>query len=113
MRNILFVCLTTISFSLFGKELVVENEKIHAVCSFEQVDYFTTFSPQGEFLWEVPFAAKIVSWKKEEGLLVVLSKARNGLSYYLSSIDPMEGKIVWEKAILAPTPTTNLPMASD
>ena len=114
MRNVLFVCLTALSFSLFGdeepiqtEELIVQGEKIHAICSFDQADYFTTFSSQGEFLWEVPFASKIISWKKEDAHLYILSKARNGLTYFLSAIEAANGKMIWEKSILAPSPTTN------
>ena len=89
-------------------ELMIEEEKIHAICSFDKVDYFTTFSTQGDFIWEIPFAAKIVSWKKEGAQAIVLSKARNGLAFFLSSIDTVSGKIVWEKGIYAPMPTSDV-----
>jgi hypothetical protein len=88
-------------------ELMIEEDKIHAICSFDQVDYFTTFSTQGEFIWEIPFAAKIVSWKKEATQLFVLSKARNGLAFFLSSIDTVNGKMLWEKGIYAPMPVAD------
>jgi hypothetical protein len=112
MRYLLIGCLTAILFTASADEnvpiqtdvLFTHDEMVHAISSFSGVDYFSTFSCKGEFLWEVPFGPKIVSWKKETDRLFVLSKMRNGSAFFLTCIDPANGAILWEKGIYAPNP---------
>lgn len=92
-----------IDFTRFeAKELSVEDGMVHTICSFDSVDYFTTYSCTGEFLWEIPFGPKIISWQRDGDQILVLSRVRNGTAFFLSAINPMNGNFLWEKGIFAP-----------
>ena len=96
-----------ILFGLLGtlqaiEPLIVKEKTIHTISSFDSVDYFSTYSPDGEFLWEIPFRTKIESFQEMEGQLFFLSKMRSGDAYVLSCFEEETGKLVWEKPIFSP-----------
>ena len=85
--------------------LVLNNNLIHAISSFDEIDYFSTFSSSGDLVWEIPFSSQIVSTRiYSNELLYIFSKQRNGLVFYLSCIESANGKLVWEKPIYSPIP---------
>lgn len=86
--------------------LQIRGEMIYVTASFEQVDYFSTLSQQGEFQWELPFKTKIISWKKQENHLFILSKMRDESAFFLSCVDAANGTLQWEKGIYAPSKAT-------
>lgn len=112
MKYFITACLATISFyantaewtSFQEDALGVDEEAVYTISAFSHVDYFTTFSHRGEFLWEIPFGSTIISWRKENEQLYILSKTRNGSAYFLSCVDPLCGAILWEKGIFKPLP---------
>ena len=88
----------------FNSEILsVDKNLVQVISSFDEVDYFSTYSPSGALIWEVPFGSKILSWKRGDGeSLFIFSKNRNSLVTYLTCVDPSTGKIVWENSILSP-----------
>jgi len=106
-------CLLAIASSVQGEEnlekevLAIDNGVVHVVSSFSQIDYFSTFSEKGEFVWEIPFNAKVLSWKKEGDKLFVFSQMRGGAAFFLSCVDPTSGAVLWEKGIYAPSTSTS------
>lgn len=99
-----YLILAVLFFSAIAAQadVAIHPSDLYVISSFEKMDYFTTYDHDGKLLWEIPFQSKIVSWKLEEGLLVVHSRHREGLAYYLSCVDPKSGEIKWERAIWAP-----------
>ncbi len=85
-----------------SEKMVLKGGRVYVVSSFEDTDYFCMYSQNGDFLGEVPFSTKIVSWKLEDDLLVIFTKDRDGKAYYLAAFEMKEGKVVWNKAIYAP-----------
>lgn len=112
MKYLILTCLTAISFHALAAEwtsfqedaLGVDEQAVYTISAFSHVDYFSTFSHRGEFLWEIPFGSTIISWRKENKHLYILSKTRNGSAYFISCIDPLCGEILWEKGIFEPIP---------
>jgi|SRR6516164_3458987 hypothetical protein len=102
-------CLLAIASSLQGEEslqnevLTINEGVVHVVSSFAEIDYFSTFSEKGEFLWEIPFKSKISSWKKEGDKLFIFSQMRGGAAFFLSCVDLRNGAVLWEKGIFAPS----------
>jgi outer membrane protein assembly factor BamB len=82
--------------------LAVSKETVYIVSTFEELDYFTAFSPAGTILWEIPFSSKIQSWKIDSGQLYIFSKMRRGQVYFLSCFGMDKGELLWEKPIIAP-----------
>jgi len=82
--------------------LIVEEKTVYTVASFESVDFFTTYSHEGEFLWEIPFNTKIESIQENNDRILFLSKMRDETAYILSCFDKTTGTLIWEKAILSP-----------
>lgn len=81
---------------------LIDAQNIHVVSSFDEVTYLTTYSSTGDLVWETAFNSEIVSWEAEDGKVYVFSKARNRLAYYLTCVDAQEGKLLWERVIVAP-----------
>ena len=111
IKCLCFLCVATLSLhatEISNEEvLVVDTNLVYVTSSFDEVDYFSTYSHSGSIAWEVPFGSKIVSWKKlDDDQLVIFSKNRNGLAFYLTCVDSATGQLVWEKPIYAPKPTT-------
>ncbi len=83
--------------------LSIHKNRVYAVSSFDQMDYFSVYSDLGELVWEVPFNSKVVTWKMTDEWVYIFSRSRGGLAYYVSCIEPITGKLIWEKPIHAPT----------
>jgi len=87
----------------FSKDkLIISAENISVISSFEAMTFITTYSSTGEPLWEAPFTSEIISCKCAEDHLLVFSKARNGIAYFLTCIEAKNGTMVWERPIMAP-----------
>jgi len=82
--------------------LEICGDSICIISSFEEQDYFTTYDQEGTVLWEIPYRAKILSWKLDREHIFILSKNRNGQVYYLSCVNPKNGEIIWGNAIFSP-----------
>jgi len=88
----------------FSKDkLIISAGNISVISSFEAMTFITTYSPAGDPLWEAPFTSEIVSCKCTEDHLLVFSKARNGIAYFLTCIEAKDGTLVWERPIMAPS----------
>jgi hypothetical protein len=108
MKQVLFSILTlmTCNFS-YGKDfsdysfsqerMLTTNEAIFIVSSFEESDLVTAYSHYGDFLWETPFFAKILSWNVVDEKVFVFSKHRNGTKTYLTCLNRYTGKKIWQK----------------
>ena len=100
--------LAMLAFASFGQtqeKLIVKENAIYTICSFDSIDYFSTFDHEGTFLWEIPFGAKIISVEEAGDRLLLLSRARDGSSYFLSSIERATGTAIWATGIFAPRET--------
>jgi outer membrane protein assembly factor BamB len=94
--------------NLNSEQLSINGDNIFVVSKFAEMDYFTIYTSSGEILWEVPFNSEIVSSQVKDDLLLIFSKARSGLAYFLTCLDMKEGKLNWEKVISAPNaPASN------
>jgi hypothetical protein len=87
---------------IHSERLMMSGNSIYVVSTFDQIDYFTAYTFSGDAIWEISFNSEIISSKMKDDLLFIFSRARNGMTYYLTCLDTLEGKVVWEKAILAP-----------
>ena len=92
----------TSALSASEDKLLTQGDSISVISSFDTMTFITTYSSSGEPLWEAPFTSEVISCKRVEGRLLVFSKARNGMAYFLTSIDADTGTLVWEKPVLAP-----------
>ena len=98
-----YLGLLTLHSLVSGQEkLIVREDIIYTVASFDIVDYFSSVDREGKFLWEIPFSSKIQSFEEAGQELLVLSQKRNGSAYFLSCIEKGTGKVLWEKGIYAP-----------
>lgn len=100
--KLVLAILSLFSLAQAQEKLIVKETLVHAIASFETVDYFSTFSREGVFLWEVPFSSKIQSIEDGGDQIFVLSQTRNEGAFFLSCMDKETGKIIWEKGIFAP-----------
>ncbi len=82
--------------------LSAQGSEIHTVSSFPLVDYFCTYSQEGQLLWEIPFSAHILSWEKQEDHFLIYSQARDEKNYYLDVFDS-DGTFLWSKTIRGPS----------
>ncbi len=82
--------------------LSVRKNHVYAISTFNEIDYFSVYSDSGAFAWEVPFNSAILSWKTNDEFVFIFSRSRTGLAYYVTCIEPLTGKILWEKPIYAP-----------
>lgn len=112
MKRLLSLCFLFVSATILAgtpaevnENLSVTSDKIYTVSSFDSIDYFTVYSFEGTPLWEVNFTSKIISWKIANNSIIILSKARNGLTYFVTSIKNDDGTMTWEKPIHSPVST--------
>ncbi len=92
---------------LSNETLLLHYDNILTVASFEEITYLTSFTLAGDPVWEAPFFSEIQTWKISNGLLFVFSKSRVGSRYFLSCLDAAEGKLLWERVIAAPSPSSS------
>jgi outer membrane protein assembly factor BamB len=102
MKKLFFSLLFFVLCNLNSEQLSVIGDNIYVVSKFPEVDYFTVYTSSGEFLWEISFNSEVVSSQVKDDLLLIFSKARNGVAYFLTCLDIREGKLNWEKGISAP-----------
>jgi outer membrane protein assembly factor BamB len=88
---------------LLCEKMAVSENKLYIVSSFENVDYFDSYTHTGDLVWEAAFTSKIISWKIQGNRLFIFSENRNGHVFYLTCFDVNTGKLLWEKNVLAPS----------
>ena len=57
-------------------KLLVNEDTISVVSSFDTATFVTTYSSTGESLWEAPFTSEVITIKRVEDHVYVFSKAR-------------------------------------
>lgn len=77
--------------------MITNRGSVMVLSAFEDEDHLTCYSSYGSLLWNVTVNPKVISWKLEDNLLYVFSKSRVLEKTYLHCIDPMTGKILWER----------------
>ncbi|MEI8366475.1 MAG: hypothetical protein WCF65_08685 [Parachlamydiaceae bacterium] len=100
-------CLLIASGALFAEGPVLNlmathEELIHVVSSFEKMDYFSSFTMEGERSWERSFNSKILSWDVQGDGILIFSKDRSVETYYLTCFQKKTGEFVWEKGVYPP-----------
>ena len=80
----------------------IHEGAIHVISSFEKVDYFTTYKLTGDMAWEQTFNSVILSWRIENESILIFSRDRAGLAYYLTCFQLKTGEFLWEKAMRPP-----------
>ena len=68
-----------------SEQMILIDKSVCVVSKFAEIDYLTVFSSGGELLWEVAF--------NDDGLLIIFSKARNSMAYFLTCLNAKEGKL--------------------
>jgi outer membrane protein assembly factor BamB len=79
------------------ERMVLDQGHIFIVSSFDAEDHLTVYSFYGTLIWDASFHAKILSWQVVGDYVIVFSKDRGGQRTYLTSIDRMTGKIIWQR----------------
>lgn len=77
--------------------MLLAHDCVVVISSFEDKDHITAYSHRGAKLWNSSFHAKILSWKMTNDCIFVFSKDRNGYSTYLTCIDRIDGKLIWQR----------------
>lgn len=84
------------------ESISVQENYVFAVSAFDTVDYFSTLTKEGEYLWEIPFNTQVQSFEVKDDQLFILSKTRSGLACFVTCVNKEDGKLIWEKGIYAP-----------
>ncbi len=79
------------------ERMIIDRGEIFIISSFDTEDHVTVYTLYGSLLWDASFHAKILSWEVTENYLVVFSKDRHGHTTYLTCIDRLTGKKVWQR----------------
>ncbi len=79
------------------ERMLIAEDGIYLVSSFDSKDRLTAYSHYGEFLWESSFFAKITSWQVVGNRIFVFSKDRDGYSTYLTCVDRYTGRMLWQR----------------
>ena len=86
------------------EKLMLDEKRLYIISSFEEIAYLTAYFHNGFPAWELNFNSKVISYEVKDEKMFIFSKDRNGKVYYLTCIDVNDGKVEWEKLILAPAP---------
>lgn len=82
----------------FNQErMIVDRGEIYLISTFKSQDGVTAYNFNGQRLWEVRFAAKIMSWNVQPAIILVFSKDRDGHSTYLTCLDRFTGRCLWQR----------------
>lgn len=82
----------------FNQErMIVEGGDIFLVSSFQDQDGLSAYDFNGHRQWEVRFHAKIISWNVQPDSVLIFSKGRDGDKTYLTCLDRLTGRRLWEK----------------
>lgn len=102
MKKFIIALLSFFGVCQAQESISVQENYVFAVSSFDAVDYFSTLTKEGEYLWEIPFSTQVQSFEVKDDQLFILSKTRNGLAYFVTCVNKEDGKVIWEKGIYAP-----------
>jgi|688.fasta_scaffold70349_6 hypothetical protein len=78
-------------------KMTVQNDRIYLISSFDNVDHISCYDFQGRRLWNVPFHAKITSWRALDNVILVFSKARSGENTFLTCLEAWTGAMLWQR----------------
>lgn len=78
-------------------KMIVDCGEIFLVSPFDSQDGLTVYNFNGQRLWEVRFYAKILSIDVQPDVVLVFSKDRGGHSTFLTCINRINGRILWER----------------
>lgn len=82
----------------FNQErMIVTQSVVYVASSFDGMDYITCYDHYGARLWNTAFASKIVSWKIQDDMLFVFSKAHTGHKTFLTCLNRWSGLAYWER----------------
>lgn len=82
----------------FNQErMIVDRGEIFLVSTFSTQDGISVYNFNGQREWEVKFHAKILSWSVQPDFILVFSKDRNGHSTYLTCLDRVNGRCLWQR----------------
>lgn len=79
------------------ERMLLSQDSVVIVSSFDNQDHISAYSYTGNFLWNAPFHAKILSWQMAQDYIFVFSKDRRGSKTYLTCLDRFSGRLVWQK----------------
>lgn len=80
------------------ERMILTSNSLMVISTLDTQDHVTAYDFSGRLLWNVPFHAKIVSWRMTTGsYLFVFSKARSGYGTYVTCIDALTGALVWQR----------------
>ncbi len=88
---------TTHDYDFEQERMMLTQDSIYIVSSFEDNDKVSCYSYFGEPIWDVSFFAKVTSWQVMNDYVIVFSKHRSGYSTYLTCLDRYTGKKVWQR----------------
>jgi len=99
-----FLCVSSLSATTYFDDydfsqdrMLLAEDGIYVISTFDDCDKITAYSYFGNFLWETEFFAKIVSWEVVGTRVIVFSKHRNGSKTYLTCLDRYDGKKMWQR----------------
>ena len=78
------------------ERMLLAEDGIYLISSFEDSDQITAYSYFGELLWDTSFFAKITSWQVAGNSIFVFSKHRSGTKTYITCLNRHTGKILWQ-----------------
>lgn len=84
-------------YSFEQERMMLAEDGIYIISSFEDSDKVTAYSYFGDALWDTSFHAKITSWQLAGNSIIVFSKHRSGYKTYLTCLDRYTGKLVWQR----------------
>lgn len=84
-------------YSFEQERMMLAEDGIYIISSFEHSDGVTAYSFNGVRLWETTFHAKITSWRVVGDYVLVFSKHRSGYKTYLTCMDRYSGAVLWER----------------
>lgn len=84
-------------YEFHQEKMIVDHGEINIISTFDSQDGISVYNFNGQRLWEVRFHAKIIAWDVQPDIIIVFSKDRDGSCTYLTCLDRITGKCLWEK----------------
>jgi outer membrane protein assembly factor BamB len=84
-------------YSFDQDRMMLAEDGIYLISSFEDSDKVTAYSYYGELLWDTSFHAKITSWQIAGNNVIVFSKHRSGYKTYITCLDRYSGRLLWQR----------------
>lgn len=84
-------------FAFEQERMLIAEDGIYLISSFEENDKVTAYSHFGDPLWNTSFYAKITSWQVIGDAIIVFSKHRDGYKTFLTCLDRYTGNVLWQR----------------